>query len=211
MKINPKIFLWIAVGIALGFVLANLKLYKHNRYTVTEMTPTPSIIPVNNFSITDTENKPQLVNLSENESEKIESVVDTFEKFKYLKDYVKAINMITPPENKDEQGWLDYYLGNDLTLMNNGKPSPRFTLNVNFHYLVSYKIEKITKKDNIYYVDVGELRIISTENAKVAYKTNMQNLTFEVIDDSNNFKISMYYHTKPTSIANLKYEGFVAY
>lgn len=212
MKINPKNILLLVCGIVLGFVLANLKPYSPNRNTVTEVNPTPFVIPVDNFSINlNTESKSQLVNLSEGEYKSIEKEIDIFEKYKYLKDYVKAIDMIAPPENKDEQGWLDYYLGNDLATMNKGKPSPRFSLNVNYHLLVGYNIKKITKENNIYYANVNELRIINTGDNTAVYKADTQNLTFELISTDGNFKISKYYHTKPTSTSSLKYEGFVSY
>ena len=119
--------------------------------------------------------------------------------------------MITTPENKDEQGWLDHYLGNDLESMNNGKPSPRFLNNVNYHLLVGYDIKTITKKNDTYYANASELRIINTGDGTITYKAETQDLTFELIDINGNFKISKYYHSNPTSNANLKYEGFVAY
>lgn len=153
--------------------------------------------------------KPQLQNVSEKEAVEIEKTMAIFEQYKYEKDFVGAINMMTPPENKEEQSWLDHLLGTDLKKIN-VQYSSRFLDKVNFHFLVGYNIEKIEKKNNTFYISVKELRVLNTaeEGVSLKYETSMQNITFEI---SNNYEISKYYHSKSTTIANLKYEGFAAF
>ena len=146
---------------------------------------------------------------SHKEALEIKKVIATFEGLKHQKDFVRAIGMLTPPQNQEEKEWLDHLLGNDLT----DSPSPRFLNKVNFHLSVGYDIEKITKKGNIFYARIKELRVLNVveEGAGSEYETKVQDLTFELLNNGGNYEISRYYHTNPTSIANLKYEGFVAF
>jgi len=155
----------------------------------------------------------QTVNLPENEAAEIEKELDIFEKFKFKKDFVSAVGLFTPPGNADEKQWLDHLLGNDLTSLNDSQPSPRFLNKDNFHLLAGYDIEKIEKKDDTVYTYVKELRVLNTskEGEPPDYKTDIQNLIFEMVDTDNGLIISRYYHTKPTSSVNLKYEGFISY
>jgi hypothetical protein len=147
------------------------------------------------------------------EALEIEKVIVTFEEHKYQKDFVGAIKMLTPPQNQEEKGWLDHLLGNDLADINNGNPFPRFLNKVNFHLLVGYDIEKVTKRDNVFYARIKEHRILNMadEGAIPEYEAQTQDLTFELLNNGGNYEISKYYHTNPTSVTNLKYEGFVAF
>jgi hypothetical protein len=150
---------------------------------------------------------------SHKEALEIEKVIATFEGLKYQKDFVGAIKVLTPPENQEEKGRLDHLLGNDLAEFNNGNPSPRFLNKANFHLSVGYDIEKITKKGNIFYAHIKELRVLNVadEAASPEYETQAQDLIFELVNNGGNYEIPRYYHTNPTSIVNLKYEGFVAF
>ena len=143
------------------------------------------------------------------EALEIKKVIATFEGHKHQKDFVGAIRMLTPPQNKEEKGWLDHLLGNDLA----DSPSPRFSNKANYHLSAGYDIEKITKKDNVFYAHIKELRVLNMaeEGASSKYETKAQDLTFELLDNGGNYEISRYYHANPTSIADLKYEGFVAF
>jgi len=78
--------------------------------------------------------------------------------------------------------------------------------------LSKQNIEKVTKKGNLFYAHIKELRILNVadEGTSPEYETKTQDLTFELLNNGGNYEISRYYHTNPTSIANLKYEGFVA-
>jgi len=157
--------------------------------------------------------EPQYLEVSKQEALKIEKVIAIFEGQKYQKDFVGAIGMLTLPQNQEEIGWLDHLLGNDLADTNDGNPSPRFLNKANFHLLVGYDIEKVTKKGNVFYAHIKELRVLNMagEGATPEYEAHMQDLTFELLNNGGNYEISRYYHTNPTSIANLKYEGFVAF
>lgn len=155
---------------------------------------------------------PQYLGLSEQEALEIEKVIATFEGLKHQKNSVGAIKMITPPQTKDEEWWLNHLIGNDLVLYPEDEPSPRFSNKVNFHLLAGYDIEKITKKDNIIYAHIKELRVIDVadEGAPPEPVTDIQDLTFELVNNNGSYEISRYYHTNPTSLVDLKYEGFVA-
>jgi len=150
---------------------------------------------------------------SHKEALEVEKVIATFEGHKYQKDFVGAIRMLTLPQNQEEKGWLDHLLGNDPVDTNNGNLSPRFLNKTNYHLLVGYDIEKVTKKGNLFYAHIKELRILNVadEGTSPEYETKTQDLTFELLNNGGNYEISRYYHTNPTSIANLKYEGFVAF
>ena len=93
-----------------------------------------------------------------------------------------------------------------------GSPSPRFSNKVNFHLLVGYDIKKITKDGNVFYVHIKELRVIDVadEGAPPKPVTDIQDITFELVDDGGSYQISRHYHTNPASSVDLKYEGFVA-
>jgi len=158
-------------------------------------------------------NKPQFASLSEEEILEVEKTIEIFEKCKYKKDFVKAIKMLTPAENQEEKEWLDHLLGNDLVEFNNGKPSPRFTNKVNYHLLVGYEIEKIAKRGEVFYAYTKELRLLNVaeEGVDSNYKAEIQDLTFELLNNTGTYEISRYYHTNSSSIANLKYEGFTAF
>jgi len=157
--------------------------------------------------------KPQLLEISETEALEIEKVIAYFEEYKYKKDFVGAIGMLTPPKDQEEGGWLDHLLGTDLVKLNNDKPSPRFTNKVNYHLLVGYDIWKITKKEGVFYTYVKELRVLNVaeEGTIPKYETKMQDLTFELLNNERHYKISKYYHANPSSSVNLKYEGFAAF
>jgi len=150
---------------------------------------------------------------SHKEALEIEKVIATFEGHKYQEDFVGAIRMLTPPENQKEKEWLNHLLGNDLAEFNNGTPSPRFSNKVNFHLSVGYDIEKITKKDNVFYVRIKELRVLNVaeKGASSEYEAQTQDLTFELSNNAGNYEISRYYHTNSSSVANLKYEGSAAF
>lgn len=152
-----------------------------------------------------------LSNTSQQDAIKIKEQIKIFENFKYQKDFSNAIGVMTPPQNVEEKGWLGHLLGTDLADLNNGKPSPRFLGKAYFHILVGFGIENINKKDNTYYANVNELRVINSAEGTPKYITQTQNLTFEIIIDESEYKISKYYHTNPTSSTNLKYDGFVAF
>lgn len=213
-----KNILLLSLGVVLGFIFANTKSLLTNNSTITKpssptLEPVPSIFneSLNNYSIVKSEDKPQLVNLSENESKNVVKEIDAFEKYNYLKNPELAIRMITSPANKDEQSWLDYYLGNDMKDIAQDKPTSRFLLRVNFHFLLGYQIVKISKTNNQFYASVKELRVINVKDGVQDYRVVAQDLTFELINTDDSCKISRYYHDKPTNTSNLKYEGFVAY
>jgi len=151
--------------------------------------------------------------ISHKEALEIEKVIETFERHKYQKDFVRAIGMLTPPQNQEEKGWLDHLLGNDLAELNNDNPSPRFLNKANYHLSVGYDIEKVTKKGNVFYARIKERRVLNVaeEGASPEYETQTQDLTFELLNNGGSYEILRYYHTNPTSVANLKYEGFVAF
>lgn len=141
----------------------------------------------------------------------IENLLEKFEKYKFDKDFVSAINMITTPENDKEKGSFDHFMGNDL-IKENEQPSPRFFNKDKFHILVGYDIEKIEKKENTFFVYVKELRNLANfDNYPLKYTADIQNLIFEMELINDKLIISKYYHQNPTSLANLKYEGFVSF
>lgn len=154
---------------------------------------------------------PQYLGVSEQEALKVRKVIATFEGLKYQKDFVGAIKMLTPPQTNDEKWWFDHLSGNDALRVLDS-PTPRFLNKVNFHLLTGYDIEKIAKDGNVYYAHVKELRVIDVadEGAPPEPVTDIQDITFELVDDGETYQISRYYHTKPTSLVDLKYEGFVA-
>lgn len=155
---------------------------------------------------------PQYLDVSEQEALEIGKVIAAFEGLKHQKDFVGAIKMLTPPQTNDEKGWFNHLLGNDLTLIPEDEPSDRFLNKVNFHLLVGYDIEKITKDGNIVYAHIKELRVIdlSDDGTHPDPATDIQNLNFELVNSNGGYQISRYYHTNPTSLVDLKYEGFVA-
>ncbi|OGV94728.1 hypothetical protein A3A66_01825 [Microgenomates group bacterium RIFCSPLOWO2_01_FULL_46_13] len=154
----------------------------------------------------------QIIDLHEDEKVQIEEKIDEFEKFKYNKDFVAAIGLFSAPENTEEEGWLDHLLGNDLIMFNDNQPSPRFFNNDKFHLLVGYDIEKIERRENVLYAFVKELRVLNNSEGTVPnYQTQVQDLTFELVNTSDGYQISRYYHAKPTSTNDLKYEGFMAF
>jgi hypothetical protein len=171
--------------------------------------------PARNFSVSLSINnsETQTINLSDEETKEVKEEIEIFEKYKHDKDFVSAIGLITAPENTEEKGWLDHFLGNDVSSANNGQPIPRFFNKDKFHLLVGYDIEKIEKRDNVIYASVQELRIInaSEEGAPPNWQTDIQNLTFEVVGTNDGLKISKYYHTEPNRLVDLKYEGFMAF
>lgn len=120
--------------------------------------------------------------------------------------------MATPSQTKDEEWWFNHLLGNDLTLIPENEPSDRFSNKVNFHLLVGYDIEKITKEGNVFPAHTKELRVIDVadESAPPEPETDIQDLTFELANNNGSYEISRYYHTNPTSLVDLKYESFVA-
>ncbi len=146
---------------------------------------------------------------SHKEALEIEKVIVTFEGHKYQKDFIGAIGMLTPPQNQEEKEWLNHLLGNDLA----DSPSPRFSNKVNFHLSIGYDLEKVTKKGDVFYAQIKEHRVLNVaeEGASSEYEAQIQDLTFELLDNGGNYRISKYHHTNPTSIANLKYGGFVAF
>jgi hypothetical protein len=150
----------------------------------------------------------QYLGVSEGEALEIEKVIATFEGLKHQKDFVGAIKMLTPPQTNDEKGWFDHLLGNDLTLIPEDEPSDRFLNKVNFHLLVGYDIEKITKDGNIVYAHIKELRVIdlSDDGANPDPVTDIQDLTFELVNSNGGYQVSRYYHANPTSLVDLKYE-----
>jgi hypothetical protein len=156
----------------------------------------------------------QKVNASVEEVERVKSVIDQFEKYKYQKDFVSEIGLLTLPATAEEKGSLDHFLGNDLMSLNNGSPSPRFLNKDKFHLPVGYHIEKIEKKDGVIYASTKELRVLDkTEEGEPSrrFETDSQDLIFEIISTNNGLQISQYYHSKVTSPAIKKYEGFISY
>lgn len=158
------------------------------------------------------EDDPLYLEVSKPVALEIEKVIDAFERLKYQRDFVGAIKMLTPPQTQEEEAWFGHLLGTDLKRFKDGDPSPRFLNKVNFHLSVGYDVEKITKRGDVFYVHIKELRVINVANegAISDYVTDIQDLTFEVIDNGESYQISRYYHTNPTSLVDLKYEGFVA-
>jgi hypothetical protein len=148
------------------------------------------------------------------ETAKIQEVIKIFENLKYQKDFVAAIGMFTLPQTTEEKEVLSGLLGEDLASLNDGKPSPRFTYKANFHIMAGYETESITKKGDVYYVSVKELRFIDfvkEDGDTPNLVLQAQDLTFELVNNQGTFQISKYYHANPTSLVTLKYEGFVAY
>ena len=157
------------------------------------------------------EGDPQYLGVSEEEALKIEKVIDDFEGFKYQVNSTAAIKMLTPPQTEMEEWWLNHLSGDDaLGVLDS--PTPRFLNKVNFHLSLGYDVEKITKEGDVFYAHIKELRVINVaeEGAMSKYVTDTQDLTFELVENSAGYQISRYYHTNPTSLVNLKYEGFVA-
>lgn len=155
---------------------------------------------------------PQYLGVSEQEALEIGKAIETFEGLKYQKDFVGAIKMITLPQTKDEEWWFNHLLGNDLALYPEDQPSHRFSNKVNFHLLAGYDIEKITREGNIFYAHIKELRVIDVadEGARPEPVTDIQDLTFELVKNNGSYQISRYYHTNPTTLVDLKYEGFTS-
>lgn len=174
--------------------------------TQTLQTPTPIAKTLLNLKLR--QDEPQITNLEAAEAKRIEEIISNFENFKYQKDYVGAINLITEPQTEDDKGWLDHFLGNDLIQINNGKPSPRFTNNAYHHLLSGYVINRIYLKNEVVYVDVDELRNVIIGDK---YEAKMLSLTFEIIKDKGSYKIAKYYHKEAIREMGQKYEGFVAY
>lgn len=154
---------------------------------------------------------PQYLGVSEQETLEVGKVVETFERLKHQKNYVAAIKMLTPPQTEMEEWWFNHLSGNDALRVFDS-PTPRFLNKVNFHLLVGYDIEKMTKEGNVFYVHIKELRVIdlSDDGTHPDPVTDIQDLTFELVNNNGDYQISRYYHTNPTSLVDLKYEGFVA-
>jgi len=68
---------------------------------------------------------------------------------------------------------LTILLGNDPVDTNNGNLSPRFLNKTNYHLLVGYDIEKVTKKGNVFYARIKERRVLNVaeEGASPEYET----------------------------------------
>jgi len=154
---------------------------------------------------------PQYTGVSGEEALEVGKVIATFEGLKYQKDFVGAIKMLTPPQTEMEEWWFNHLSGNDALRVFDS-PTPRFLNKVNFHLLVGYDIEKITKEGNVVYAHIKELRVIdlSDDGTHPDPVTDIQNLTFELANSNGGYQVSRYYHTNPTSLVDLKYEGFVA-
>lgn len=202
--------LLLAVVVLIGTIITTLYLNQAKKTTeVPDKAPESNLVDLRQnqgiFTPSD---------IPEQEISKIQEVVKTFENLKYRKDFVGAFDQITPPQTTEEKGWLDHLLGNDLASLNNNKPSPRFSDKANFHIMAGYETESITKKSDTYYASVKEIRFVNSvkeDGDTPNYVLQTQDLTFELIDNQGVFQISKYYHTKPTSLVSLKYEGFVAY
>lgn len=181
---------------------------KSHKEAVVDETPVKN--PVSAFWLV--QGDPQYLGVSEGEALELGKVIAAFEGLKHQKDFVGAIKMLTPPQTNDEKGWFNHLLGNDLVLYPDDEPFPRFLNKVNFHLLVGYDIEKITKEGNVVYAHIKELRVIdlSDDGTHPDPVTDIQNLTFELVENSAGYQVSRYYHTNPTSLVDLKYEGFVA-
>jgi len=154
---------------------------------------------------------PQYTGVSGEEALEVGKVIAAFEGLKHQKDFVGAIKMLTPPQTNDEKGWFDHLSGNDALRVFDS-PTPRFLNKVNFHLLVGYDIEKITQEGNVFYAHIKELRVIdlSDDGTHPNPVTDIQDLTFELVNSNGGYQVSRYYHTSPTSLVDLKYEGFVA-
>jgi len=157
------------------------------------------------------EGDPQYLGVSEQDALEIEEVIETFERLKHQKDFVGAIKMITSPQTEMEKWWFNHLSGNDAVRVL-GSPSPRFLNKVNFHLLAGYDIEKITEEGNVFYAHIKELRVIDVadEGARPEPVTDIQDLTFELVINNGNYQISRYYHINPTTLVDLKYEGFTS-
>lgn len=190
----------------------NAEAIKDYQLTVLEKYSTDSTFESSSLVHWLCEEEPLYVELSRPVALEIEKVIDDFERLKYQKDFVGAIKMLTPPQTQDEEAWFGHLMGTDLKRFNDGEPSPRFLNKVNFHLSVGYDVEKITKRGDVFYTHIKELRVINVadEGAISKYVTDIQDLTFELIDNGETYEISRYYHTNPTSLVDLKYEGFVA-
>jgi hypothetical protein len=154
---------------------------------------------------------PQYLGVSEQEALEMGKVIATFEGLKHQKNFVEAIKMLTPPQTEMEEWWFNHLSGNDALRVFDS-PTPRFLNKVNFHLLVGYDIEKITKEGNVFYAHIKELRVIdlSDDGTDPNPVTDIQDLTFELVNSNGGYQVSRYYHTNPTSLVDLKYEGFVA-
>lgn len=207
IKLTPDKLLILALLIFVSLAGVYCWQTKSHKEKVVEETPVES--PV--FAFWLIKDDPQYLGVSEQEALEIEKVIETFERLKHQKDFVGAIKMITPPQTKMEKWWFNHLSGNDAVRAL-GSPSPRFLNKVNFHLLAGYDIEKVTREDNVFYAHIKELRVIdvANEGARPEPVTDIQDLTFELVKNNEGYQISRYYHTNPTTLVDLKYEGFTS-
>lgn len=108
---------------------------------------------------------------------------------------MRAIEILTLPENQEEKEWFNHLLGNDLAEFTGGKPFLKSLNKVNYHLTVGYDIEKIAKEDDVFYAHVKELRVldVAEEGANPKYKAQMQDLTFELLNKTKTTKFKDIY------------------
>ncbi len=121
------------------------------------------------------------------------------------------IASFTPPENKQEQSELDFIEFKDLP----GKHMTRLFSTSTFNNSIqAYYIKKLDKFGDTVTVSIDESRKLysnSTEGGgEIGYTTQISNLIMEFKKIDEGYKLSRYYHSKPSTGIS-KYEGLYAY
>jgi len=149
--------------------------------------------------------------VSRDEADRIEEFIDTFESAISQRDSDKALSFFSAPESEDEQGELEFLLGEDLATKSDPTPFTRLfrTAGYNFRYGAHY-VRNVSAQGANRRVLVDEMRIIPSGGEWAGTVANVSRLVVELRTTSHGYQIARYYHESENPDSVGKYEGFVA-
>jgi len=149
--------------------------------------------------------------VSSDEADRIEEFIDTFESALAQRDSDKALSFFSAPESEEEQGELEFILGEDLATESGPTPFTRLfrTAGYNFRYGAHY-VRNVSAQGANRRVLVDEMRIISSGGEWAGTVANVSRLVVELRTTSHGYQIARYYHESEDPNFVGKYEGFVA-
>jgi hypothetical protein len=190
------------------WIVSRLLMVSSPTSITTDNMATDQILPTDFSILVPATHKPES-SLSQSDTDAIISIIDKFQKYKYFRDPVSAIGMITSPTTSDESGWLDHFLGTDLP-MGPSRDNHRFNNIDKYHLLVGYNINQIRHIADTYYATVTELRVLLSGAPGEKYRLTSPELLFELVSDKSGFNIVRYYHSHHTRPDSQKYNGFIS-
>ncbi len=198
-----KSFLFLCAGVLIGYSLSS---YINTPKTLQEPSKVSSQDETQKTDL-ELEFTYTKSSVSPDEEKSIVGTVRTFETYQAKRSAQAVISMLTEPSNDKERMEYNLLVGNDLN-----PPFMRMYGTAGTEYQLNwYYITDITKKGEVYLVQVKELRTVY-DNSTTDYFANNEDLIIELAQPSiGEYKINKYYRKVPVeteSHLTKKYDGF---